>query len=208
MGIEGPYTYPLLQSYKPAAVGGVVDGMPRYPSLSSGGILRGFDYLGTIVFAVSGSITAGSCGLDVFGASVVGTITAIGGGTVRDSIILHKQPFWVNEVEYLYMAFFALLLFSLGRLPNETKLLRTKVGEGCALWLGNSLGVGTFAIVGAMNACRMCVHRPCCCSWGSYCNFWWINPRYVVVCPVSGQGAHTVVIQIYAQLLRLVQVRT
>ena len=160
-GLEGPYAYPLLQSYKPAAVGGVVDGMPRYPSLSSGGMLRGFDYLGTIVFAVSGSITAGSCGLDVFGASIVGTITAIGGGTVRDSIILHKQPFWVNEVEYLYMAFFAAFLsfFAWPHIPNNTKLVKDENGgEGYALWLGDALGVSTFAIVGAMNACRMCVH--------------------------------------------------
>lgn len=162
VGIEGPYaSYPLLQSYKPAAVAGVVDGMPRYPSFSAGGMLRGFDYLGTIVFAISGSITAGNCGLDVFGASVIGTITAIGGGTVRDSIILHKQPFWVNEVEYFFMAFFAALFtfFAWPLIPNETKLIKDESGgEGCALWLGDSLGVGTFAIIGAMNACRMCVH--------------------------------------------------
>ena len=66
--------------------------MSGYPSLSSGGISVALTIC-TIVFAVSGSITAGSYGLDVFGASIVGTITAIGGGTVRDSIILHKQPF-------------------------------------------------------------------------------------------------------------------
>ena len=107
------------------------------------------------------SIWLTNCCLDVFGASVVGTITAIGGGTVRDSIILHKQPFWVNEVEYLYMAFFAAFLSFLAwpLIPNNTKLVKDENGgEGYALWLGDALGVSTFATVGAMNACRMCVH--------------------------------------------------
>ncbi len=163
VGVEGPYpSYPVLQSYKPAAIGNVIDGMPRYPSFNSAaGILRGSDYFGTVIFAISGSITAGSCGLDVFGASVIGTITAIGGGTIRDAIILHKQPFWVNEVEYFYMAFITAFLtfFAWPLIPNNTSLIKDdKGGEGSALWFGDAIGVGAFTIIGAMNACRMCVH--------------------------------------------------
>ena len=54
-----------------------VDGMPRYPSLSSvGGVLRGLDYAGTLVFASGGAIAAASSGFDLLGAVAVGTITA------------------------------------------------------------------------------------------------------------------------------------
>ena len=163
IGVEGPYnSYPVLGAYKPAAMASVVDGMPRYPSLTSAaGMLRGSDYFGTIIFAVSGSITAGSCGLDVFGCSVIGTITAIGGGTIRDAIILHKQPFWVNEVEYFYMAFLTAFFtfFAWPLIPDDTKMIKDKNGgEGFALWFGDAIGVAAFTIIGAMNACRMCVH--------------------------------------------------
>ena len=67
-GVEKSEGYPKLGKHIPAAVGGAIDGMPRYPSFSSApGILRASDYFGTVIFAISGSITAASCGLDLFG---------------------------------------------------------------------------------------------------------------------------------------------
>eukprot|EP00957_Ditylum_brightwellii_P209952 15364414-Ditylum_brightwellii.AAC.1 len=47
--------------------------LSRYPKMSSpGGILRGLDYLGTVTFALTGSVTAAQSGLDVFGCCMVG----------------------------------------------------------------------------------------------------------------------------------------
>lgn len=81
------------------------DALKRYPSLRSpGGILRGLDYAGTVTFAVTGSITAAQSGLDVFGCALVGMVTATGGGTIRDSIILSRRPFWTDETEYIWMS--------------------------------------------------------------------------------------------------------
>ena len=169
-GVETSEIYPKLGKHIPAAVGGVIDGMPRYPSFSSApGILRASDYFGTVIFAISGSITAASCGLDLFGATAIGTITALGGGTIRDAIILHKQPFWIEEEEYFFMAcLVAFMTFFLWPLLPSENVIKTKDGqEGEFLWWGDALGVGTFAIVGAMNACRMCV-----------------NPFFAVLCGV------------------------
>ena len=170
VGVETSERYPKLGKYIPAAVGGVIDGMPRYPSFSSApGILRASDYFGTVIFAISGSITAASCGLDLFGATAIGTITALGGGTIRDAIILHKQPFWIEEEEYFFMAcLVAFMTFFLWPLIPSENVIKTKdEQEGEFLWWGDALGVGTFAIVGAMNACRMCV-----------------NPFFAVLCGV------------------------
>eukprot|EP00611_Tribonema_gayanum_P002449 TRINITY_DN11823_c0_g1_i1.p1 TRINITY_DN11823_c0_g1~~TRINITY_DN11823_c0_g1_i1.p1 ORF type:complete len:139 (-),score=1.34 TRINITY_DN11823_c0_g1_i1:381-776(-) len=64
------------------------DGLTRYPSLSSPqGVLRGLDLFGTVVFAYSGCVTAGQAGMDLLGCTIVGTITAVGGGTVRDLLL-------------------------------------------------------------------------------------------------------------------------
>src|SRR5215207_10359347 len=46
-----------------------------------------FEILGTTVFAISGVLAVTRRGLDVFGALVLGVVTALGGGTVRDVII-------------------------------------------------------------------------------------------------------------------------
>ena len=74
---------------------GFREGLPRFPDITTPtGILRGLDYFGTIVFAASGGLTAATCGCDLLGTLAVGTITAVGGGTIRDTIVLNKQPFW------------------------------------------------------------------------------------------------------------------
>lgn len=69
-------------------------------------MLRGADYAGTLTFALTGTITAAQSGLDVFGSIVVGIITSVGGGTVRDAIFLHRKPFWTEETEYIWMGIF------------------------------------------------------------------------------------------------------
>lgn len=80
------------------------DSLSRFPNLrTSGGILRGLDYLGSLTFAVSGSVTAAQSGLDVFGCSMVAMVTGVGGGTIRDAIFLSKRPFWTSETEYIWM---------------------------------------------------------------------------------------------------------
>ncbi|GAL24066.1 putative inner membrane protein [Vibrio variabilis] len=42
------------------------------------------DLFGTAVFAISGVILAGRLRMDPFGVMVLGSVTAIGGGTIRD----------------------------------------------------------------------------------------------------------------------------
>jgi uncharacterized membrane protein YeiH len=129
--------------------------MERYPSLSSaGGILRGLDYGGTVVFAYSGAITAASYNLDLLGVCMVGTITAIGGGTLRDLVIFARAPFWSGENgehEYVYMsllaagaAFFLYPSLKGGVLDEDGLLIK---------W-GDALGLGAFAVIGAMNGVR------------------------------------------------------
>lgn len=138
----------------------VLDSLPRYPTPKPLGLLRLSDYIGTAAFAVSGSITAATAGMDLLGATLIGTVTAIGGGTVRDAVILHKQPFWVGEVEYfLLAAACAGLAFALWPWMEEDGVVKRRGGgEGALLWWGDALGVGAFAVIGAMNGVRLGVH--------------------------------------------------
>ena len=49
--------------------------------------------IATIAFAITGVLAIADRGVDIFGVLVLGVITAIGGGTVRD-IILGTPTFW------------------------------------------------------------------------------------------------------------------
>lgn len=97
------------------------------------------ELLGTFAFAISGIRLASVKQIDWFGAYIIGLVTAIGGGTMRD-ILLNVTPFWMLDVKYFLttgVALFATLLF-------KDKLFRW----GSTLFLFDSIGLGLFTVVG------------------------------------------------------------
>ena len=58
---------------------------------------------GTVAFAVSAVLAVAERRVDLFAAIVLGTITAVGGGTVRD-IILDVPVFWSTELSYIWVS--------------------------------------------------------------------------------------------------------
>lgn len=66
------------------------------------------DFIGTFAFAISGIRLASAKRFDWFGAYVVGFVTAIGGGTIRD-LLLDVTPGWMTDPIYLICTGMALL---------------------------------------------------------------------------------------------------
>lgn len=66
------------------------------------------DFIGTFAFAISGIRLASAKRFDWFGAYVVGFVTAIGGGTIRD-LLLDVRPGWMTDPMYLICTGLALL---------------------------------------------------------------------------------------------------
>lgn len=54
-------------------------------------VMLALEIIGTISFAVSGAVVAIRAKLDIFGVSFIGSVTAVGGGIVRD-LLLGKNP--------------------------------------------------------------------------------------------------------------------
>jgi len=135
-----------------------VDGMPRFPEASVPGMLRLGDYVGTAIFAVTGSLAAAARGMDVLGATIVGTITAVGGGTVRDVLLGRgRRAFWMEEGEYLWIC-----VASAGGAFLAWPYLETAFGiRESDRWIDqlDALGVGAFCVIGAQNGIRAGV--PC-----------------------------------------------
>jgi uncharacterized membrane protein YeiH len=91
--------------------------------------------LGTAVFAITGVLAIQKAGVDVFGAVVLGIITAIGGGTVRD-LLLDQPIFWIADFNYIWVALIAaaLAFFLTKRFQQRYRLLLYLDGFAAALF--------------------------------------------------------------------------
>jgi uncharacterized membrane protein YeiH len=59
--------------------------------------------LATAVFAVTGVLAAARQNMDVLSFVIIGIVTAVGGGTLRD-ITLDRPVFWLHDPTFLYVA--------------------------------------------------------------------------------------------------------
>lgn len=59
--------------------------------------------IATGVFAVTGVLAAARQNMDVMSFVIIGVVTAIGGGTLRD-LMLDVQVFWLHDPAFLYVA--------------------------------------------------------------------------------------------------------
>lgn len=97
------------------------------------------DLSGTFAFAISGIRLASGKQIDWFGAYIIGLVTAIGGGTIRD-LLLDVTPFWILDGKYFLTTGVALL---------ATLLFKDKIFRwGNTLFLFDAIGLGLFTVVG------------------------------------------------------------
>lgn len=97
------------------------------------------EILGTIAFAISGIRLAAAKNFDWFGAYVIGLVTAIGGGTLRD-VLLNAPVFWMQTPMYIAVTGIALLAVIIFR-KVLVKGMRT-------LFLFDAIGLALFVVVG------------------------------------------------------------
>lgn len=98
--------------------------------------------LGIVAFAVTAVLAVASRGIDLFGANVLGLITTIGGGTVRDAI-LGVPVFWATDLNYIWVTLIASSLAFYGN-----RLIARKRIYRLMLYL-DAMGVSMFAIQAA-----------------------------------------------------------
>ena len=64
-------------------------------------ITQFLDWFGICVFALSGALVASRKKMDIVGFALLGSVTGIGGGTVRDVLLGSLPVFWVQKPAYL-----------------------------------------------------------------------------------------------------------
>ena len=98
------------------------------------------DLFGTLVFAISGVLVAVEKKFDIVGAIIIGIVTAVGGGTLRDVLIGETPVGWMKDLNYLYVIFAALPLCFFFQQWIQ------KLRKG--IFLFDTIGIGLFTILG------------------------------------------------------------
>lgn len=107
------------------------------------------EIIGTIAFASSGAMVAVRKRLDLFGIIVLGVITAVGGGMLRDLMIGNIPPNMFRNPVYVLAAFLTVLvLFLLFRC--RPTLLGSRYIEGYEKIMNilDAIGLGAFTVIG------------------------------------------------------------
>jgi uncharacterized membrane protein YeiH len=105
------------------------------------------DLFSVAVIAASGALSASRKEMDLGGFALIGVVTGIGGGTVRDLVLGYSPVFWVERPEYLgiCLAVAIAVFFIAPYVGQRWKWL---------LW-ADAIGLGLYTVVGADKALAM-----------------------------------------------------
>ena len=116
-------------------------------------ILLIMEWIGTISFATSGSLVAIRHNLDLFGVVTVGTITAVGGGIMRDVIIGNVPPkIFSNTLIIIVAVVTSLVVFLIAYLYRK-KFNQLSESIDTVNIFFDALGLAAFSITGVEVAC-------------------------------------------------------
>ncbi|MEL6768002.1 MAG: TRIC cation channel family protein [Pseudomonadota bacterium] len=111
-----------------------------------GPTILAINYFGDVIFAVSGALTAARYRMDLIGVALIGIITGIGGGTIRD-VLLGRTVWWTQDPTELVICLVAALLTFF--------FLRGDVAQRHGMVWSDALGLAAFCVVGCHVALSM-----------------------------------------------------
>ncbi|WP_224332529.1 trimeric intracellular cation channel family protein [Haloprofundus halobius] len=100
--------------------------------------------VGLVAFAVVGSLKAADADLDLFGVAVLGVLTALGGGTMRD-VLVGRTPASLQSITEMSVAF-----VGVGLAVALSALLSERLRDHPAVQLPDAAGLAAFAATGAL----------------------------------------------------------
>lgn len=117
------------------------------------------EMIGAMACAISGIRLAALRRFDWFGAYIVGLVTALGGGTLRDAILC-QPAFWVADFRF-FIAYFLVTLIALFLVVIfRDKLVRRER----MLMIFDAVGLAMFTVIGIEKALdRDCAMGVCIC---------------------------------------------
>jgi uncharacterized membrane protein YeiH len=111
-------------------------------------LLEILDFASVIVFALSGALVASRAQLDIVGFSFVASLTAVGGGTVRDVVLDRNPVFWVAQPAFIGVAVLAAVTVFFTAHLFESRLRVLTWLDALALSVAVPAGVGVSLATG------------------------------------------------------------
>ena len=112
-------------------------------------ILFVFEMVGTVAFAISGAMIAIKKRVDIFGVIVLSSMTALGGGIVRDILIGHLPPTMFSDYRYVLAAVVtSVVVFVVAYIFREL-YRRSESTVDAVNNIFDALGLGIFTVMGA-----------------------------------------------------------
>ena len=111
------------------------------------------EWIGTVSFAVSGSLVAIACSLDLFGVLIVGCVTAVGGGITRDILMGNLPPRIFSEPMVLALALVTALSVFLIAAINAKNFSGFRKKLDTVNIFFDALGLAVFSVSGVETAC-------------------------------------------------------
>ncbi len=105
-------------------------------------LIEFFDYASVFIFALTGALVASRAQLDVVGFAFVASLTAVGGGTLRDVLLDRNPVFWVGEPSFIGVAVAAAVLVFFTAHLFESRLTVLTWLDACALAVAVAAGTG------------------------------------------------------------------
>lgn len=111
------------------------------------------ELIGTTAFSCSGAMTAIRKRLDLLGIVVLGVITAVGGGMIRDVLIgVHPPTLFIKPIYVTMAVVSAILMFLAMKSRRLTRLLLEVEYYDWVMNLLDAVGLGAFTVVGVNTA--------------------------------------------------------
>lgn len=126
-----------------------------------------FEIIGSIAFAISGSMLAIKKEMDLFGILILGIVTSVGGGAIRDIVIGNTPPaMFQNPKCTVISSITAIVVFLIWKLYNRNTIAekiarRTDNMYHNLLFWSDTLGLAAFTILG-MEATISFLHTDQC----------------------------------------------
>lgn len=117
------------------------------------------DILGTISFAISGVLTAMHKRMDAFGILIIASVTAVGGGTLRDLLIGKTPVTWMLDMTFIYV----ILIASLLAIAFREQLRYVKR----SLFLFDTIGIALYTTAGVQIGLAADLHPIVCVLLGT-----------------------------------------
>jgi uncharacterized membrane protein YeiH len=114
---------------------------------------------GTVAFAISGAFSAMQKRMDIFGVIIMGFVTAIGGGTIRDILIGDTPVSWMRD--------YKLPLIILGTVIAAIFFKKYIKTFKVTLFLFDALGLGLFTIIGIQKGVSIGLNPGICIALGT-----------------------------------------